>query len=107
MTSRTGRYLHAGWKRIWSSEPYCQTRNKLLPSIYWPQPWQTLPYQIVHRPLSIQTNPIPTARGKLPMDFGSGDTMAELSRQEFFEAILSSQILDPYLERDSNLAELI
>ena len=33
--------------------------------------------------------------------------MAELSRQEFFETILSSQILDPYLELDPNLVELI
>lgn len=33
--------------------------------------------------------------------------MAKISNQEFFSAILSSQILAPYLERDPNLAELI
>ena len=41
------------------------------------------------------------------MVFGSVGTMAEISHQEFFAAILSSNILLPYLERDSDLAELI
>ena len=33
--------------------------------------------------------------------------MDKISNQEFFATILSSHILDPYLERDSDLAELI
>jgi len=33
--------------------------------------------------------------------------MDKISHPEFFSAILSSHILDPYLERDSDLAELI
>jgi hypothetical protein len=33
--------------------------------------------------------------------------MDKISHQEFFSAILSSHILDPYLERDPELAELI
>jgi len=33
--------------------------------------------------------------------------MAKISREEFFAAILASNILAPYLERDSDLAELI
>jgi hypothetical protein len=33
--------------------------------------------------------------------------MVKISNQEFFSAILSSNILAPYLERDSDLAELI
>ena len=33
--------------------------------------------------------------------------MARVSNQEFFSAILSSRILDPYLEQDPDLAELI
>ena len=33
--------------------------------------------------------------------------MAKISHQEFFSAILSSHILDPYLERDPDLGELI
>jgi hypothetical protein len=33
--------------------------------------------------------------------------MAEISHQELFTAIVSSNILVPYLERDSDLAELI
>jgi|GEM_PF-2303649 len=33
--------------------------------------------------------------------------MDKISNQEFFSAILSSQILDPHLERDLDLAELI
>ena len=41
------------------------------------------------------------------MAFGSVGTMAEISNQEFFTAILSSNILLPYLERDPDLVELI
>lgn len=33
--------------------------------------------------------------------------MDKISNQEFFSTILSSHILDPYLERDSSLAELL
>lgn len=33
--------------------------------------------------------------------------MADLSNQVFFSAILSSHILDPYLEKNADLAELI
>lgn len=33
--------------------------------------------------------------------------MAEISRERFFSAILSSHILDPYLEQNPDLAELI
>ena len=33
--------------------------------------------------------------------------MADISQQELFSAILSSHILDPYLEQNSDLAELI
>jgi hypothetical protein len=33
--------------------------------------------------------------------------MDKISNQEFFSAILSSNILDPYLEQNSDLAELI
>lgn len=33
--------------------------------------------------------------------------MARFSKEEFFAAILSSNILSPYLERDSDLAELV
>ena len=33
--------------------------------------------------------------------------MAKISNEDFFAAILSSHILAPYLERDSDLAELI
>lgn len=41
------------------------------------------------------------------MASGSVGTMAEISKQEFFAAILSSNILLPYLELDPDLAELI
>lgn len=41
------------------------------------------------------------------MDFEWGKTMTELSRQEFFSAILSSHVLEPYLEQDPELAELL
>ena len=41
------------------------------------------------------------------MDFESVGTMDKISNQEFFSAILSSNILAPYLERDWDLAELI
>jgi hypothetical protein len=34
-------------------------------------------------------------------------TVDKISKEEFFEAILSSNILIPYLERDPDLAELI
>jgi hypothetical protein len=41
------------------------------------------------------------------MDFGSVGTMDKISHQEFFSAILSSHILDPYLEGDPDLEDLI
>jgi hypothetical protein len=41
------------------------------------------------------------------MDFASAATMDELSKQEFFSAIVSSNILVPYLEQNSDLVKLI
>lgn len=41
------------------------------------------------------------------MDLGSVETMDNVSNQESFSAILSSNILAPYLEQDADLAELI
>ena len=41
------------------------------------------------------------------MVFAWVDTMDRISNQELFSAILSSRILDPHLEENSELAELI
>ena len=41
------------------------------------------------------------------MDFVSVAAMDEISKQEFFSAILSSNILVPYLEQNPHLAEMI
>ena len=41
------------------------------------------------------------------MGFESGETMDKISKQEFFQAILASRILSPYLQANPELAELI
>jgi hypothetical protein len=50
---------------------------------------------------------IPIAPGKPPVDSGWVETMDKISNQEFFSAILASNILAPHLEQNSELVELI
>jgi hypothetical protein len=50
---------------------------------------------------------IPTARGKQQVDSASVAAVDKPSDQEFFTAIVASNILAPYLETNPDLAELI
>ena len=52
-------------------------------------------------------NRIPIVRGKLQAGSESVEIMDKISKEEFFSAILSSNMLAPYLEQDPDLAEMI